>query len=777
MADYTVSDIQGKGFKYDFQIQEASPPPATGTIAALFGTAHWGPVGSPRFITDGKTELNKLFGDVDSDYDDGLASMRYNLSKVRRGWFTRISDGTDSPAYVKPYFAAEPAVAVSANSISPSAIALTPATNSLNITIADTVPPYSHVLSVVFTGSALAEQAFVEKTGLGTINYGIGDQIVLTINGTPYTATVAAAPFSGTGANLATLLTTGSYGGATVTWGPSNPSPGTVTFGGTATTFTITSVAYGTTQTVTITSDTGSVLIGAAGANTDTGVNSNHSSIVSQINAAIPPAMLTAYPGYVAAAIGTGANANKLVITSPTTGSTVTITTAGTANSLIALPTPVTGVALKYIGTFRSKQTGRLGNTISAVLEGDIANGNQLTLFFNGVTIGTFVNFTYDSNDANYLGTLLSQDYFTKDIVEYNHAVDENDVALVPAVLTTEEIPEGTWTCANGTSGDSGITPSTDLIPLIQNMTNIDIYDFDVIAAPGYPDEDVQDALQATVEKRQDSITAWETPLLTTVSSAIQWTNGLGAYGRDNKIESMYAATYYPYVKCNKRLFKTPSSTEKENKLDDRSPLIRVIGAISQNDNTLKSTFGAPAGIRTVFDDVKGLQKLLSEDEKTLMYGDVYDGILNPIVYTTEDGFFIDGQKTGARRDLAKNKTPKTSRLNVTRTSCFIKKSAQKKSKFFFFTPSDTKSWEEFKKMLESIMVVLEEKRAIEPKSAEIAANRWSVICDRSTNTEQVISDNGMVAVIEWCPIESIERIKIVSTLKERQLSFEVTVS
>ena len=152
--DFTVSDILGKGFKYELRITEAAPPPQEGTIAALFGAAHWGPVGVTKFISSGKSEFNSIFGDVNSEYDEGHAAMQYHLVKSLRGYYTRISDGTDAKSFVKASIAATAAVAVSTNSIAPSAIVLTPATNALNITIADTVPPYSHVLSVVFSGSA-----------------------------------------------------------------------------------------------------------------------------------------------------------------------------------------------------------------------------------------------------------------------------------------------------------------------------------------------------------------------------------------------------------------------------------------------------------------------------------------------------------------------------------------------------------------------------------------------------------------------------------------------
>lgn len=772
--DFTVSDILGKGFKYELRITEAAAPPQEGTIAAIFGTAHWGDVNKPKFFSNGKTEFEGIFGDVNSIYDDGHAAMQYHLQKSIRGIFTRISDGTDSKSYNVAAIAAKPAVAVS-NTVAPSVVALTPSSNSLNLTIADTAIPYSYVLSVTFTGSALATQAVLSKSGLGTLTYNVGNSIVFTINGTTYTATIATATFTGTGANLATLLSTGSYGGATVNWTASNPSPATVTFSGTATTFVVTSVAYGATQSIILVSDTGSQLLAATGANSDTGLNSNHTSIISQINAAIPVPMLTAYPGYVAAALGTGANANKIVVTSPTNGSTVTIAASGTANAILGFAATSTGVALKQVGTFRAVKTGRLGNTVQAVITGTLSAGNQCDIYFNSALVGTFVNFNYDSNSPAYLGTLLANDFFVKDVVEYNHGVDQNDNALI-GVTITDEIPAQTLTLANGTSGDSAIVAATHLVPQISALTNIDIYDFDIIAAPGYSDQATQDALEAVAEKRQDCMTTFDTPLLSSASNVKQWSNGLGGFGRTSALKSMYTMTYYPYIKCKKKVF-DGATTNTKTLEDDFSPNIRVIGAIAQNDSILKSTFGAPAGIRTIMSDVTGLQKLLSEDEKTLLYADVYDGCINPIVFTTEDGFFIDGQKTGARKDPAKNKVPKTSRGNAARTAVYLKKYVQKQVKFFFYNPSDKSSWDAFKKMVSGGMRILEQKRAIEPEAAADPNNSWSVKCDDSTNTPQVISNNGMVCVAEFTIIESTERIKFIANLKERQLTVSIQPS
>ena len=102
-------------------------------------------------------------------------------------------------------------------------------------------------------------------------------------------------------------------------------------------------------------------------------------------------------------------------------------------------------------------------------------------------------------------------------------------------------------------------------------------------------------------------------------------------------------------------------------------------------------------------------------------------------------------------------------RLNVVRTSLHIKRETQLLVPDFFYQPSDPTLWTLFKSKLEEIMEFLEDNRAIRG-DGDYA---WKVICDETSNTSDIVNANGMLALIEWTPIKSVERIKVISTIRD----------
>ena len=97
------------------------------------------------------------------------------------------------------------------------------------------------------------------------------------------------------------------------------------------------------------------------------------------------------------------------------------------------------------------------------------------------------------------------------------------------------------------------------------------------------------------------------------------------------------------------------------------------------------------------------------------------------------------------------------------RTGLWIKKELQKEVKNFFYEPTDPLSWEEFKKLIRTKMNFLVDKRAIQ--------SDFVITCDASINTDIVVNQNGMIAKIDWRPINVVERIKIYSTILNQKVT------
>ena len=796
-----VSDIIGKGFKYVQVAEEQKVPPTTGTVATILGTAHWGPIDTPIRINDGLTEFRGRFGDVSSDYDEGHQAALYHYARSSRGYFTRISDGTEEKSWYRVKADDTAAYSVSDSAIGPDlAILVSGVSDALTLDFDDTSDGINETVNVTFTGTALATNGYQDITNTGSLGGfpaatvpAIATQsdyeLDITIDGVLHQladiSINVADDWTDIAAAIQTSLQTATSGTETVAL---NGTAGSETIRVTS------ADTFGTTSTVLIaagTAGTGSgdllAVITALGASyTATigtavdGLNSDEAAIVTQINAAVAlnSALQTAYESYVGAADfapaavpTTGANANKLVITNGGSGADNTLVTSGTATTPIPM-TDTAGTTGKSYGTLRAIFTGRDGDRIRIVYSKISATENTLDFYFRNSQIASFVNVNFDftTSDVNFVENIINNDPTLQNIVEYLHAQDEDGVALSPTVLDTEVWPDEIDSyLANGASGDSSIDVVTDLIPEITKYDSVDVYNFDMISAPGYYEESVQDAIQTVSEERQDAMGIFDTPMLS-VTNVINWSNGLGGLGRTTRINNRFGAWYFPWIKVRKRVFTSSSSTvDIDSILNDYSPLTRVIGAISQADGLAGTTFAARAGIRTQMSDVEGFHVEISKTDREKLYGDVYDGIINPLGFTTEDGFTIEGQKTGLRKNVNGNLTAE-SRMNVMATGLFLKREIYRNSKFFFRNPTDPKTQADFKKMIESIMTVLEENRAIEPQSGQYP---WSVIVDASNNTNLVTSQNGLVAELEWYAIKTVERIKVISNIREKSVTIE----
>ena len=97
MANYTVSDILGVGFKYEQYAEEQQVPQATGTRAVVLGTSTWGPINTPTLITGGLREFKNTFGYAGTSADEGWEGAYSHFLNSSVGYFTRIASSTNPP--------------------------------------------------------------------------------------------------------------------------------------------------------------------------------------------------------------------------------------------------------------------------------------------------------------------------------------------------------------------------------------------------------------------------------------------------------------------------------------------------------------------------------------------------------------------------------------------------------------------------------------------------------------------------------------------------------
>jgi len=459
--------------------------------------------------------------------------------------------------------------------------------------------------------------------------------------------------------------------------------------------------------------------------------------------------------------VATVSDANTLLITTVQSGTDIKITlnsisgvgvlgniSAKNAYTVLGLPqvgsvtlfppgyVTVIGKDQELVGSFEAMYTGKDGNTLKFVNSLG-QDGTTLKVYFKNTLQTVFTNYSYNIADSNYIGTLLTQDPNTASLITM--------LSLVP----NKTFPVGTFTFSGGSSG--GMPGDEVYAAEIVKYKNLDLYDIDLICASGLSSETVISKIKEVCELREDCLGLIDPPQLLSVSGVLNWANGFGD-GNVNttddsvKLDSAYTACYYPWIKI-------PITKNGTTIYQWQPPSVRVAGSIAKNDNAQGNKVGAPAGIRTVFSDVSALEVYLEEEDKTRLYADVYDANINPIVFTTADGYFVDGQKTTWRRKDALR------RINVARAGMYIKKRVQEAAKLFFWNPTDPAAWSDYGVLLKAILRQLVAWRA--------AGEDYVITTDASVNTPDITNNNGMIGVIDWTPTKVTERLKTISNIKE----------
>lgn len=398
--------------------------------------------------------------------------------------------------------------------------------------------------------------------------------------------------------------------------------------------------------------------------------------------------------------------------------------------------TEVAGVDQELVASFEAFYTGTDGNTLKFV-NSQNQDGISLSVYFKNSLIAVFTNYSYNSGDSNYIGTLFEQD------------VNVNQIVVMKSIEAGKQFPFGTFQFSGGSSG--GFPADEIYAAEALKYKSIDLYDIDILCVSGISSNTVISRVKETCEARQDCLGIIDPPMALSVTGMINWTNGLGD-GNDLttddtvKLDSSYLATYYPWVNV-------PITKNGGTIYQWQPPSVRVAGSIAKNDNAQGNKVGAPAGIRTVFTDIASIEIFLTDDDKTRLYADVYNACVNPIVFTTVDGYFVDGQKTTWRRRDALR------RINVARAGMYIKKRVQEAAKLFFWNPTDPASWSDYGVLLKAILRQLVAWRA--------AGEDYVVTTDSSVNTPEIVDQSGMIGVIDWTPTKVTERLKTISNIKE----------
>lgn len=399
------------------------------------------------------------------------------------------------------------------------------------------------------------------------------------------------------------------------------------------------------------------------------------------------------------------------------------------------------------MGTLQAKYTGSDGNKIYMVKSTEL--GIQSMEFYTDTTmIGKIVNFSYTVADDLFFGNMINNDSKIKQYLEY--------VLPSPAPTVIGTIPDGTYQLGGGSSG-IGAVVDAQYASALEEYKNQDIFDVDIMTVVGNSTAVIISKIDEICKYRKDCFGIVDPPEAVAgkpggvatggVDQMIYWHNGQLPSLLNMKLDSKYLVTYFPWV-----LVSTQSVANSEQWMP---PSIAAIPSIIANDKSNGHTFGAPAGKYAKLSTINDIAYYLTEEDKGRVYDDNIGNNINPIVYTSRQGFFIDGQKTTQRERNAYN------RINVMRVSLFMKRKLMDIVPNFFYGPIIKDTKDDFEAVVKKeIMEPLVKFNAIKPD--------YSI--DMTQNTDVVEASLGMIAVLIWSPIKSIEKIKVISFMKDKQV-------
>lgn len=458
---------------------------------------------------------------------------------------------------------------------------------------------------------------------------------------------------------------------------------------------------------------------------------------------------------------------SSLVRISPPTGGNSLITLLGGVDS------PVDGHSPSAIGeavyTIRATEKGSYGqNIILRTEEKRVNMGSQQQVFYNiyvllnGYEVKTYQKVTWeDPKDPNFFLTRMAKDPYV--IIEADDEDENGAFARLPNgdwKLGQGELPSGVTTQqaeivsytvgTNGWVSNNGSVSSmsADFKKAIEKLYNPEVYEFNLLAAPGSADPIVQNAIQDICESRKDCFGIIDAAPLGLGfgikdgnNDIIEVTNAVST------INSSYVGVFWPWLQDydadNQQYIWLP-------------PSIYALKSMVYTDNVADPWY-APAGTSRGKVSALDVEYSPSRTDRDLLYGD--KNIVNPIVYFVGDGITIWGQKTGQRIKSA------TDRINVRRLMIYAEKLIAKMARGFLFEPHDSANWAAFTRQANAILEPIRQRRGL---------YQYSVVCDASTNTAELVNQNIMAGKIFLQPLKSVEFIEVEFTINA---TGEVTVT
>lgn len=271
----------------------------------------------------------------------------------------------------------------------------------------------------------------------------------------------------------------------------------------------------------------------------------------------------------------------------------------------------------------------------------------------------------------------------------------------------------------------------------LQHFIDIDQYDINILACPGFWHDIVAEAMIALCESRGDCFAVIDPPQSLTVQQVGDYHNGRleGEYMPRKALNSSYAALYFPWVQIydiysQTKLWVPPSGV--------------VCGQFAYSDEHGHPWFATAGLNRGILRSVLDLERPLNQGDRDYLYGN--GNAINPLINYKKQGIVIWGQRTLQR------KTSALDRINVRRLLNIVKKSVAATTDYVLFEQNDEFTWRQWVGMINPYLRSIKDSRGFYD---------YAIIMDETTVLDYHKDRNEMPGQIYIKPTKVAEFIPI----------------
>ena len=268
----------------------------------------------------------------------------------------------------------------------------------------------------------------------------------------------------------------------------------------------------------------------------------------------------------------------------------------------------------------------------------------------------------------------------------------------------------------------------------LSTIEDPEITQFDLLAVPGLTNTTLTDDISNLAKKRQDCLYIMDIPNIYLPKYENSGTESFGTLNtivstfKNRKVDSSYAATYYPWVRYNSYGLVPPS--------------VAAIEAISKSE-ALSQPWFAPAGFNRGTINAASTSEHLTKANRDSLY----EARINPIAkFPASNQIVAFGQKTLQRKPSALD------RINVRRLLIFLKREIGVIADQLLFDQNVQTTWSRFTSQASAVLNSVQDNLGI---------TEYKLVLDETTTTADLVDRNIMYAKILIKPARAIEFIVV----------------